>query len=350
MKLRKTYLLVKSDGIVLDNLKENVTDEEVRNILALKCPAEDLSDVTIHPLGSSKSKLIKDIKSSILQSIVNKVNKSVIDGTQVHCHLHVPVTPPKPNPETTTAHVEPVKDTLDDVEPAKAKPGDVEPAKATPDDVDPVKPTPDDAEPAKATPDAVDPVKATPDDVEPVKATPDDSIAIGAAEAIAIAKKLSEKQVKPAIPGLPEAERLKNKDRKPRNRARTKKKKNENKKEESIELKSEYFLKNPNPSKNNPKLEDTYNFSEYSDDTDDFEDSLETLDDPKANPFETPLKFKSVFGRDQLHRSLSRKRGHNSPSESETESSRPKSKSRLTSTPRGASSLLASKLPLLKHK
>ena len=106
-------LLVKSDGIVLDNLKENMTDEEVRNILALKCPAEDLSDVTIHPLGSSKSKLIKDIKSSILQSIVNKVNGSVIDGTQVHCHLHVPVTPPKPNPETTTAHVEPVKDTLE---------------------------------------------------------------------------------------------------------------------------------------------------------------------------------------------------------------------------------------------
>ena len=79
-------------------------------------------------------------------------------------------------------------------------------------------------------------------------------------------------------------------------------------------MKAEDFLKNPNLSKDNPKLEDTYNFSEYSDDSEDYEDSLETVDDAEANPFETPLKFKSAFRRDQLQRSLSRKRG---PSQSE---------------------------------
>ena len=244
---------------------------------------------------------------------MNKVNKSVVDGTQVHCHLHVPITPPKV-PHNAMEEMDPKQ--TEKIE----QTGTPEPNPET-----------------------------TAANVEPVKPILDDSIAIGAAEAKAIAKKL-EKQDKPAIPGLPEAERLKNKDRKPRNRVRTKKKKNENKKEESGELKSKDFLKNPNLSKDNPKLEDTYNFSEYSDDADDYEDSLEAIDDPKANPFETPLKFKSAFGRDQLERSLSRKRGHDSPSESETEPARPKSKSRLTSTPNGASSLLASKLPLLKQK
>ena len=84
-----------SDGVVIDNLKENVTDEEVKLILAASCPDENLDDVKINPLGSTKSKLITGVESSLLQTLVNNVNKTRIDGKQIHCHFHIPATPPK---------------------------------------------------------------------------------------------------------------------------------------------------------------------------------------------------------------------------------------------------------------
>ena len=69
-----TSVIAKSDGVVIDNLKENVTDEEVKLILAASCPDDNLDDVKINPLGSTKSKLITGVESSLLLTLVNNIN------------------------------------------------------------------------------------------------------------------------------------------------------------------------------------------------------------------------------------------------------------------------------------
>ena len=111
-------------------------------------------------------------------------------------------------------------------------------------------------------------------------------------------------------------------------------------------LKSDDFLKSPKEIEE-ANVED-FEFSEYSDsDTDDYEDTIETPDEADANPFETPLKFKSVFGKNEVQRSLSRKRDHSGLGSNDD---RPKSRTRMTSTPSGSSKGAVSKLPQLKTK
>lgn len=87
------------DGLVFDNLEENATLEEIKTILMNVCTEEDLVSCTLHPTGSLRSKILKDLNPSLAPSIAKKVDKKSHKGRMIYCKPFVPKTPEKePNP------------------------------------------------------------------------------------------------------------------------------------------------------------------------------------------------------------------------------------------------------------
>ena len=84
----------KVDGITIDNLKENSTEEA---ILSKVCNKEQLEKLSIHPMGSTKSKLIKCTDQKLILSIGHKLDKKIHEGKMIYSRPHVPFTPPKPS-------------------------------------------------------------------------------------------------------------------------------------------------------------------------------------------------------------------------------------------------------------
>ena len=77
-------------GLVLDNLEENMTNEDIKTILKRACSEETLQSFTIHPTGSLRSKILKDIDPNIIPSIAKKLDKKSFKGRMVFCKPFVP--------------------------------------------------------------------------------------------------------------------------------------------------------------------------------------------------------------------------------------------------------------------
>ena len=92
-------------GIVFDNLEEDTTLDDIKDILKKVCPDDKLESCTLHPTGSLRSKIIQDIEPSLLPTLAKKVDKSNFKGRMIFCKPYVPKTPPKKENETTNADV-----------------------------------------------------------------------------------------------------------------------------------------------------------------------------------------------------------------------------------------------------
>ena len=84
------------DGMVLSNLDEDCTVQDIKNILKGSMNEADLEKITVHPAGSTRSKLIKDIKQNI-GSLARRIEVKSFGGRLIHCRPHVPISPVKPS-------------------------------------------------------------------------------------------------------------------------------------------------------------------------------------------------------------------------------------------------------------
>ena len=82
-------------GFILSNLKENVTDQEVLDILRNELGDENLEKIEIKSMGENKkSKLIVGLDTGNVTPASKKLDKIVVDGSVIHCKLFIPATPP----------------------------------------------------------------------------------------------------------------------------------------------------------------------------------------------------------------------------------------------------------------
>ena len=123
------------DGMVLSNLEEDCTIEDVKKILKGALNEADLETISIHPTGSTRSKLIKDIKNDIA-SVANKIDGKSYHGRLLHCRPHVAISP--------------VKKT-DSTEDKTEEQPDVNSANSTPEETDPKAVSEEENENAKVT-------------------------------------------------------------------------------------------------------------------------------------------------------------------------------------------------------
>ena len=232
-------------GLVLDNLEENMTNEDIKTILKRACSEETLQSFTIHPTGSLRSKILKDIDPNIIPSIAKKLDKKSYKGRMVFCKPFVPKTPTKTTPEADKEETTISSDKKED--PAAMKENNAIAASTT-------------------------------------------------------------NMVKPTIPGLPEEARLKELKVTKVKKNKPKKKKEDKKKTLKVYLdirsltKDDFLLDANRRSKSEDNI---FKFSD--DDSDEFEDTNEELEPDNENTFSTPIPFKSNFGR-ILARSESRAR------------------------------------------
>ena len=84
-------------GLVIDNLEEDATNEDVKTILKKACSEDILNTCSIHPSGSLRSKIVKFPNTDIIPSIAKKVDQKSFRGRMVYCKAFVPKTPPKEN-------------------------------------------------------------------------------------------------------------------------------------------------------------------------------------------------------------------------------------------------------------
>ena len=112
------------DGIVISNLEEDATLEDIKLILEKTVPDDDIAKITFHPTGSTRSKIVKNIDISLVRRIAKKVDNKSFKGRLLHCRPHVPVSPPKLKPvpadpdEPTPSEI---KATTNEVEPTPTK-------------------------------------------------------------------------------------------------------------------------------------------------------------------------------------------------------------------------------------
>ena len=86
------------DGFVISNLEEDATLEDIKAIMKEVVPEDALERITVHPTGSIRSKIIKDVDIALVNHITKKVDNKSYKGRLLHCRPHVPVTPPKKDP------------------------------------------------------------------------------------------------------------------------------------------------------------------------------------------------------------------------------------------------------------
>ena len=60
-------------GLVIDNLEEDATNEDIKTILKKACSEDILNTCSIHPSGSLRSKIVKFPNTDIIPSIAKKV-------------------------------------------------------------------------------------------------------------------------------------------------------------------------------------------------------------------------------------------------------------------------------------
>ena len=285
------------DGIVIENLEENTKNEDLIALIRNSCPEETLNSLTIHPTGSLRSKLIKDLDPKLIPVLTRRLDKKSVAGRLIFCRPHVPRTPPKTDiseGNKTTSRKEETVPKLPNTTTFNENSTDPEKKKVDPEIAETNRSI--NSKTNIINPDAL------------IK-TPTTHVSVP--------------KVFPLIPGLSEGERLK--------ALKTNERKKKNKKSPSKE----------NNTCNSPvkDLAKEFIFEDCAenDDKDDFEDSKEDLDDTTDESiFKTPIVIKSDFGKDFIaekirsasasrSRSRSTKRGNSSPGTEKDAVKKPKS-------------------------
>ena len=238
------------DGLAVSNLPDDITDEDIKKMLESKV-LNSSDGISIHPTGTLRSRLIKDVSIHMISEIVRKFDNKSIGGRIIHCRPHVPTTPPKQ--EVPKVNEEP-KSNVD---------GD-----------------------SKSKSDIVQPV---------VPKIPG----------------LTEEDRKNALKSAEKKKKADaNKAKKELNKkVKAKKKKDQNEKSQEVDKKKQYsreeFLLVERDVKTSTEndIEDQFNWTDYSSDEHEvFEDSKDNLSE---DGFLTPIQFSSVFGRKQAALSTS---------------------------------------------
>ena len=71
------------DRVVISNHGENATDHDVRQVLKSVVAKKELSVVTIHPTGSTSSKIVKDVNPDKITVLTNQINKKIFMGRKL---------------------------------------------------------------------------------------------------------------------------------------------------------------------------------------------------------------------------------------------------------------------------
>ena len=240
------------DGFVISNLDEETTIDDIKTMLKGAATDDAISGITVHPTGSLRSKIVKDIDPALVTAITKTIDSKSYRGRLIHCRPHVPVTPPKQ--EAAVEQVEPVQKEAKEEESKKTE-----------------------------------------------------TVAKEAAVNTSMAKPNPSKDEdlpKTEIPGLSKKEVDRAKKKQADKLKKEEKKKGKNKAEEKKpkDLKLNDFLMN-SPSKDEKPNEFVFSSLTDSDDSDTFNDSKEEID----TAFSTPLTLKSSFAR-SVARSESRSR------------------------------------------
>ena len=266
------------DGFVISNLDEDITIEEIKLILKGAAKDEDIDGISVHPTGSTRSKIIKDIDPTLVNRITKKVDSKSFKGRLLHCRPHVPVTPPKKEVHNKNTN-------QDENKGNESKHADEDEAI-------------DSASSSVATPqiDDISSKKKTPEkeqkDAEPKKDDKEDSTK---SEIPGLSKKEVDKAKKK------QAEKLKKEERKKDMKDKKKKGKCDKSVKKVKDLKQHDFMLNSTAI--DDKLEG-FDFSAHSqsesDGEEEFEDSVETIEklEPVSDNIETlltPKPFKSIF-------------------------------------------------------
>ena len=82
------------DGIVISNLEEKASEDDIKKILNGVALEDEVNVMTIHPTGSMRSKIVKNVNSSKIKMITRKIDQKMHMGRILHCRPHVPVSPP----------------------------------------------------------------------------------------------------------------------------------------------------------------------------------------------------------------------------------------------------------------
>ena len=103
-------VLENCDGIVLTNVNEKASNEEIKNLLKDAINEEDIDKFKIETSGNAKSRIVTGIPKKDIIPLGRKLDGREVDGTIIHCKPHVPATQPK----------DPVKDTDNSNKPKEA--------------------------------------------------------------------------------------------------------------------------------------------------------------------------------------------------------------------------------------
>ena len=83
-----------SDGIVLTNVDENTPEETIKELLKNEVNVQG-ENVKIESTNNGRSRLITGLPMFVINDLVKKLDKKVIEGKVIHCKAHVPSTPPR---------------------------------------------------------------------------------------------------------------------------------------------------------------------------------------------------------------------------------------------------------------
>ena len=100
-------VLENCDGIVLTNVNEKASNEEIKKLLK---DAKEIDKIKIETSGNAKSRIVTGIPKKDIIPLGRKLDGREVDGTIIHCKPHVPATQPK----------DPVKDTDNSNKPKEA--------------------------------------------------------------------------------------------------------------------------------------------------------------------------------------------------------------------------------------
>ena len=101
----KAVDITNCDGFVISNLEEEASIDDIKALMKGLAPDDAISSITVHPTGSTRSKIIKDIDPAIVNMITRKIDNKSFKGRLLHCRPHVPVSPPaKKKDEASAAH------------------------------------------------------------------------------------------------------------------------------------------------------------------------------------------------------------------------------------------------------
>ena len=257
------------DGFVISNLDEDTTVDEIKLILKGTASEEEIAGISVHPTGSTRSKIIKDIDPKLVNMITKKVESKSFKGRLLHCRPHVPVTPPKKKTEN------------DNKEPMENRKIELEQR-----DSDERK---DSASSCPVPPTTKDDDKTQEQELKDTPVKKDDKEAISKSPIPG----LSQKEVDKANKKI--ADKLKKE-------ARKKEAKNKKKEENVKKVKD---LKQIDFMINSTAIDDKLNEFEFSsqilsesDEDEAFEDSKEVFENPEnIEQFMTPKPFKSIYAK-----------------------------------------------------